>query len=111
MSVAGCIKAVPISSLITWLVISPAPCQIRNDSNPIILMHMHDTLARTGWIGLLAPLVYSSTYVKCTFWFQQGFRGLPVLDYKVRSSTELSEEASITEADHMIWLFFSTAVL
>lgn len=55
ISVVSCIEAVPASSLITWLVISPGPCQIRNYLNPIILMHMHDTFAGTGWIGLFAP--------------------------------------------------------
>lgn len=48
-------------------------------------------------------LAHSFTYLKCTCWLQQGFRGLPVLDYTARSSSELSEEAYNTGADHMIW--------
>lgn len=60
MSVVSRIKAVPASSLITWLVISTGPSQIRNYVNPIILMHMHDTLAGTGLNRPVCSLIYSS---------------------------------------------------
>lgn len=61
-------------------------------------MHMHDTLARgqdgIGRILFTHLLAYKKMLVT---------RGLPVLDYTARSSSEPSEEAYITEADHMIW--------
>lgn len=68
---------------------------------------MHDAFADTEQIELFAPQdAHSFTYIQCTCWLQQGFTGLPVLDYTARSSTELSEEAYITQAkaaEHMIW--------
>lgn len=96
MSVVSCIKALPASSLITWLVISPGPCQIRNYLNPVTLMHLHDTLAGTGWNRAVCHFYASKMHMLVT-------RGLPVLDYTARSCSELSEEAYITVANHMIW--------
>lgn len=111
MSVVSRIKAVPASSLITWLVISPGPCQIRNYPNPIILMHMHD--AGAGWMGLFAPqhlLTHSLTYLKCTCWLQQGFRGLPVLDYTQLDQAQSYLKKLISQAQ-ITWSGICPAVL
>lgn len=52
--------------------------------------------AGTGWNRTVCHFSASKMHMLVT-------RGLPVLDYTARSSSELSEEAYITVADHMIW--------
>lgn len=99
-------KAVPASSSITWLVISPGPCQIRNYLNPIILMH--DTLEGIEWIAFFAPqgllfthLCLYNAHIGCSRELE-ALEALPVLNCTANSSSVLSEEIYITGADQMM---------
>lgn len=104
--VVSCMKAVPASSSISWLVISPGPCQIRNYLNPIILMH--DTLEGAEWIALFAPqdflfthLHFYNAHIGCSRELE-ALEALPVLNCIASSSLVLSEEIHITGADQMM---------